>query len=125
MVDRLLKMNISFQDFSPNIVDKDHYEYGVDYLSYEFNLELEDAFHLLTQLKNNKSNVIAYAPSTVVDFYIFDNMLCVQIDSVGFWHQTNISLEVAKKILKATFEGCEDFGSQIPGTSDEWECYTL
>lgn len=117
-------MKVGFQDFSPNIPNKDRYESGVDYLWHDFDLEFEDTFYLIKQLKTNRSRVIVYAPSAIVDFYLFDNMLCVQIDGDGFWHETNVDLETAQEILRVTFEGCEDFGSQISGTNREWECYS-
>jgi hypothetical protein len=118
-------MNVSFQDFSPNLPDKERYERGVDYLWHDFDLEFEDAFHLIKPLKNNRSSVIIYSPSAAVDFYIFDGMLCVQIDGDGFWHETNIDLKIAKEILKATYESCADFGTQIPGTNQQWEAYCV
>ena len=118
-------MKIGFQDFSPNIPHKNRYERGVDYLWHDFDLEFEDAFYLLEKLKTNRSGVIVYTPSVIVHFYLFDNLLCVQIDGDGFWHQTNIDLESAREILRTTYEGCNDFGSQVPNTNREWDSYPL
>jgi hypothetical protein len=117
-------MEVSFTQFNQNIPTKDHYEYVVDYISHDFDLELEDTFYLVKQLKYNRSSVIIYAQA-IADFHIFDNVLHVQIDGEGFWCAENISLETAKEILKVTFEGCEYFGQHIPGTTREWEAYTL
>ena len=118
-------MKIGFQDFSPNVPHKDRYECGIDYLWHDFDLEFEDAFYLIKQLKNNRSSVVIYAPLAVVDFYIFDNALHVQIDGDGFWHASNLSLEITKEILRITYEGCEHFGSQISGTNQEWDAYCV
>lgn len=116
-------MNISFKDFGANVPDKDRYERGVDYLCHEFDLEFEDAFYLVKHLKNNRSSVTLYAPSAVVDYYIFDDALNVQIDGDGFWHASNLDLDTAKGILRVAFEGCEHFGEQIPGTTRAWDVY--
>ena len=118
-------MNVGFQIFSPDVPAKDFYERGVDYLLQDFDLEFEDAFNLLKQLKTNRSSVVVYAPSVIVDFYLFDNMLCVQIDGDGFWHESNLDLETAKEILRVAFDGCDDFGSQVPGTNRQWEGHPL
>lgn len=118
-------MKVSFQDFSPNTPDKDCYERGVDYLWHDFDLNLEDTFYLIEKLKTNRSSVIVYFPLASVDFHLFDNMLCVQIDADGFWFGENINLEMAKEILKVAFEGCSYFGSRIPNTNREWEAYSL
>jgi len=119
------KMNVSFKDFGANVPDKEHYECGVDYLWHEFNLEFGDAFYLVEKLKNNRSSVMVSAPSAFVDFYIFDDALHVQIDADGFWHESNLDLQVAKEILRVAWEGCEHFGSQIPGTNREWDAYCI
>ena len=118
-------MNISLKDFGANVPGKDRYERGVDYLWHEFDLDFEDAFYLVKQLKNNRSSVIVHAPSAVVDFYVFNDELNVQIDGDGFWHESNIDLEVAREILRVAWEGCEHFGSQIPGTNREWDAYCI
>ena len=116
-------MNVSFKDFGANVPDKDRYERGVDYLWHEFDLEFEDAFYLVRQLKNNRSSVMICTPSAVVDFYIFNDELNVQIDADGFWHASNLGLDTAKEILKVAFEGCEHFGEYIPGTNLNWDVY--
>lgn len=118
-------MNVGFQDFSPNIPDKDRYENGVDYLWHDFDLEFEDAFYLIKQLKNNRSSVVIYSFSAVVDFYIFDDALHVQIDGDGFWHASDFDLEIAREILRVTYEGYADFGTHIPGTCREWDAYCI
>ena len=118
-------MNVGFQDFRPDVPDKDFYERGVDYLWQDFDLDLADTFNLLKQLKTNRSSLVVYAPSVIVDFYIFDNMLCVQIDGDGFWHESDLDLETAKEILRVAFDGCDDFGSQVPGTNRHWEGHPL
>ena len=116
-------MNVSLKDFGANVPDKARYERGVDYLWHEFDLGFEDAFYLVKQLKNNRSSVTICAPSAIVDFYIFDDELNVQIDADGFWHASNLDLDTAKAILRAAFEGCEHFGEQIPGTNLTWDVY--
>jgi hypothetical protein len=117
-------MEVSFKDFNPNTPIKERYEYIVDYISHDFDLKFEDTFYLIKQLKHNQSSVVIFADA-VVDFHIFDNVLHVQIDGEGFWYAENISLEIAREILKSTFEGCMDFGQYIPTTEREWEAYTL
>jgi hypothetical protein len=117
-------MKVSFIDFNPNTPVKDRYEYVIDYISQDFELNLDETFYLIQQLKHNRSSVIIYGEA-IADFHIFDNALCVQIDGDGFWVAENISLEIAEKILTATFEGCEYFGQYIPDTYREWEAYTL
>ena len=116
-------MNVSFNDFGAKVPDKDRYERGVDYLWHEFDLEFEDAFYLIKSLKNNRSSVMICAPSAVVDFYIFDDELNVQIDGDGFWHGSNLDLDTAREILRVAVEGCEHFGERIPGTNLEWDVY--
>ena len=36
---------------------------------------------------------------------------------------SDLALDVAKEILKAAYDGCEDFGTTIPGTTIEWDAY--
>jgi hypothetical protein len=115
-------MNVSFQDFGANVPGKDRYERGVDYLLHEFDLEFEDAFYLVEHLKNNRSSVTVYA-AAIVDYYIFDDELNVQIDGDGFWHASELDLDTAKIILRVAFDGCEHFGEQIPSTNREWDVY--
>ncbi len=90
-----------------------------------FDLEFEDAFYLIKQLKRNRSSVAIYAPLATVDFFISNDALEVQIDGDSTWVASDLDLEVAREILRATYEGCEDFGSQIPGTNREWDAYFL
>lgn len=116
-------MNISFQDFGVNVPEKDRYERGVDYLLHEFDLEFEDALYLVKQLRNNRSSVTIYAPSAIVDFYIFDNELNVQIDGDGFWHASNLDPDTAEQIMRVAFDGCEHFGEHIPSTNRNWDVY--
>lgn len=119
-------MNVTFDDYGPNVPDKERYEHGVDYLSHEFDLGFEDAFYLVSQLKNNRSSVQIGAPMASVLFYIFDNLLHVQIDGCGdpgFWHGSNLDLPTAREILRVATDGCEDFGMHIPGTDREWDVY--
>ena len=116
-------MNVSLKDFGANVPDKDRYERGIDYLWHEFDLEFEDAFYLVKQLKNNRSSVMVCTPSAIVDFYIFNDELNVQIDADGFWHGSNLDLDTAKEILRVAFKGCEHFGEYIPGTNRNWDVY--
>jgi hypothetical protein len=117
------RMNVSFTDFGANVPNKDRYERGIDYLWHEFDLEFEDAFNLISQLKNNRSSVTVCTPSAIVDFYIFHGELNAQIDADGFWHASNLDLDTAKEILKVASEGCENFGEYIPGTNLNWDVY--
>ncbi|HEY0460837.1 MAG TPA: hypothetical protein VGC97_17000 [Pyrinomonadaceae bacterium] len=91
-------MRVTFSDFNPNTPIKERYEYIVDYISHDFDLEFEDAFYL--------------------------NALDVQIDGDGLWYAQNIDFETAEEILKAIYEGCEYFGQYLPGTSREWDTWT-
>ena len=116
-------MKVSFKDFGPHVPDKDRYERGIDYLHHDFDLELDDAFYLVSQLKHNRSSVAIYTTSTVVDFLIDRDGLNVQIDGNSTWVASDLDLDVAKEILKATYAGCEDFGTTIPGTTIEWDAY--
>jgi len=117
------QMKVSFKDFGPHVPDKDRYERGIDYLYQHFDLELDDAFYLLSQLKHNHSSVAIYTASTVVNFSIDRDGLNVQIDGICTWVASDLDLDVAKEILKAVYEGCEDFGTTIPGTTIEWDAY--
>lgn len=117
-------MKVSFIEFNPNVPVKEHYDYIADYVSTDFDLGLEETYQLIEQLKHNRSSVIVFAEANT-DFHIHDGGLCVQIDGAGFWFAENITLEIAKDILKLTFEGCDYFGQYITGTSKEWEAYTL
>ena len=116
-------MKVSFKDFGPKVPDKDRYERGIDYLHHDFDLELDDAFYLISQLKHNRSSVAIYTTSAVVDFFIDRDGLNVQIDGDSTWVASDLDLDVAKEILNATYEGCEDFGTKIPGTTIEWDAY--
>lgn len=116
-------MRISFTDFSPNIPPKDRYEYIIDYICHDFDLDIEDAFYLIKNLKHNQSSVVIYANS-IVDFHIFDEKLHVQIDGDGFWFAENLDLEIAKEILRITYEGYLYFGKFISDTGREWDAYT-
>jgi hypothetical protein len=118
-------MKVSFRDFSPNVPDTERYERGVNYLCHDLDLEFEDAFYLVEKLKHNRSSVAVHTPSAVVDFFIFDDALEVQIDGDSTWVASKLSLDIAKEILRVAFEGCEDFGSQVPGTNQEWDAYFL
>jgi hypothetical protein len=117
-------MEVNFIDFNPNAAVKERYDYIADYISCDFDLGFEDAFYLIRQLKHNRSKVVIFGEA-IADFHLYDDALHVQIDGFGFWFAENIDLEIAKEILKATFEGCEYFGQFITGTSKEWEAYTL
>lgn len=117
-------MEVNFTDFNPHTPVKERYEYIADYISHDFNLEFEEAFYLIKQLKHNRSSVIVYAQA-IANFHIYDDKLHVQIDGEGFWCAENITVDIAREILKATFEGCDNFGQYIPNTSKEWEAYTL
>jgi hypothetical protein len=118
-------MNISFDDYGSNVPRKERYERGIDYLSHEFDLGFEDAFYLVSHLKNNRSSVSICAPAAIVEFYVFDNELNVQIDGYGsgFWHASNLDLPTAREILRVASDGCEDFGARIHGTNREWDVY--
>ena len=116
-------MKVSFKDFGPHVPDKDRYERGIDYLHHDFDLELDDAFYLVSQLKHNRSSVAIYTTSTVLDFSIDRDGLNLQIDGDSTWVASDLDLDVAKEILKACYEGCEDFGTTIPGTTIEWDAY--
>ena len=116
-------MNVSLKDFGANVPDKGCYERGIDYPWHEFDLEFEDAFYLVKHLKNNHSSVAICAPSAIVDFYIFNDELNVQIDGDGFWHASNLDMDTAKEILRIASEGCEQFGEVIPGTNHDWDVY--
>ena len=94
-------MKVSFKDFGPHVPDKDRYECGIDYLHHDLDLELEDAFYLVSQLKHNRSSVAIYTTSTVVDFSIDRDGLSVQIDGDSTWVASDLDLDVAKEILKA------------------------
>jgi len=117
------RMNVSFKHFSPEAPVKDRYERGVDYLVHDFNLGVEEAFYLVSELKNDRSHVTIYATSTVVDFFILGGKLGVQIDGDSTWVASDLDLAVAREILRATYEGCEDFGERILGTNIEWDAY--
>ena len=117
-------MEVRFNDFGPDVPQKHRYLRGVDFLKHEFDLGLEDAFYLVRHLKNNRSSVCVYAGYAVVDFYISEDQLYVEIDTAsGFWHGSNFDLPSAKAILQVVFEGSEEFGSQIPGTTRPWDVY--
>jgi hypothetical protein len=118
-------MELSFQDFGQNVPQKPRYVRGIDYLLHEFDLGVEDTLYLVSQLKHNRSSVSVVTLSGTVNFYIFDDQLNVQIDgsSSGFWHASNIDLTIARTILETASAGCEDFGSQIPGTNCSWDVY--
>lgn len=116
-------MKVDFTDFNPNAILKDRYEYGIDYILHNFDLNFEDTYYLVKQLKHNTNSVVVYAES-IADFHLFDEALHVQIDGQGFWFAENIDLEIAGKILKAVFEGCEYFGQYILETKKEWEAWT-
>jgi hypothetical protein len=116
-------MKVSFKDFGPHVPDKDRYECGIDYLHHDFDLELDDAFYLVSHLKHNHSSVAIYAGPTVLDFSIDRDGLNVQIEGDSTWVASDLALDVAKEILKAAYDGCEDFGTTIPGTTIEWDAY--
>lgn len=116
-------MEVSFTDFNPNTPTKDRYEYVSDYISTTFDLDIEDTFYLIKQLKNHRSSVVIYA-AAIVDFQFYDGSLCVQIDGDGFWFADSISLENVKEILKITFEDCTYFGQYLPKTDTEWGAWT-
>jgi len=116
-------MNVSFKDFSRDVPEKDRYEQGVDYLRHDFDLGLEDAFYLVSHLKRERSSVTIYAPSVDVEFFMFSGKLHVQIGGYSTWAASDLELDVAKEILRATYEGREDFGTTIPGTNNEWGAY--
>jgi hypothetical protein len=122
-VSKFRQMKVTFKDFSPNVPDKDRYERGIDYLHHDFDLKLEEAFYLVSQLKHNRSSVAIYTPSAVVDFFIDRDGLHVQIDGNSTWAASDLDFDVAKEILRAAYEGCEDFGTTIPGTTIEWGAY--
>jgi hypothetical protein len=107
-------MKVRFSNFNPNTPIKKRYEYIVDYISHDFDLEFEDAFYLIKQLKHNRSSVIIFGQA-VADFLIYDNALDVQIDTDRFWYAQNIDLHSAEEILKATYQGCEKFCQYLLG----------
>jgi hypothetical protein len=116
-------MKVNFTDFNRNTPTKDRYEYVIDYISHDFDLEFEDAFYLIKQLKHNRSSVVIYGES-IVDFNIYDDFLHVEIDGDGFWFAENIDLEIAKEVLRKAYEGCKYFGKYLPNTTREWESWT-
>jgi hypothetical protein len=116
-------MEITFIDFNPNTPIKNKYDYITDYISHDFDLEFEDAFFLIKQLKQNRSSIVVYGKA-ITEFHIYDNLLHVQIEGSGFWFAENIDLKTARIILKLTFEGCDYFGQYLPHTNKEWEAYT-
>src|SRR2546422_4706003 len=118
-------MEVRFDDFGANVPRKPRYVRGVDFLAHEFDLDVEDTFYLVTHLKNNRSSVCVFTDSAMVDFYVFDGELNVQIDGTGsgFWHGSSLDQPTAKAVLKVAFEGRGDFGWQIPGTNRPWDVY--
>lgn len=117
-------MKVSFQDFRPDVPAKNSYISGVDYIWHDLDLEFEEAFHLIKQLKIHRSCLTVYNSSSCVAFYLFDGGLHVQIDGDGFWVAEDVDLQVAREILKVTYADCDDFGTHVPGTNYEWEAYT-
>jgi hypothetical protein len=118
-------VQVHFRDFGPDVPRKDRYVCGVDYLSHDFDLGIEDAFYLVSHLKNDRSSVCIFTQSSTVEFYIFDSELNVQIDGTGsgFWHASNLDEATAKQILRVASDGCEGFGSMIPGTDRNWDVF--
>jgi hypothetical protein len=115
---------VHFDDFGPNVPRKARYVRGIDFLQHEFDLDVADTLYLIDHLKHDRSSVYVFAENAMVDFYLFDEQLNVQIDGIasGFWHASNIDLTAAKGILDAAQRG-DDFGSQIPGTDRTWDVY--
>ncbi len=118
-------MKVNFTEFSPNIPNKKLYERGIDYLSHEFDLEVEDVLYLLKKLKNNRSHLWIETTSASLDFTIEeDNSLSVEIyDYEEFWGVAEIDLEIGEEILRQACEG-EKFGNLIPKTDREWGAYS-
>ena len=117
-------MKVNFNEFSPNIHSKERYEHGKDYLSHEFDLELEDIKYLLKNLKNYRSNLIIQTAYALIDFHIEENnSLSVEIDYDEFWAVGEINLEIAEIILKQACEG-RKFNNLIPTTDKEWGAYS-
>lgn len=97
-------------------------ESSVRHTRLEDDLEFEQAFELIKQLKEHKSSVDIYAPSVCTQFYFFEGELCVQIDGCGFWADSPLNFDDVEEILRLTYEDCDDFSGILPGTdwrSDE------
>jgi hypothetical protein len=113
-------MKVVCYKYKPNasgVID----ESSVRYTWLEDDLEFEQAFELIKQLKEHRSSVDIYAPSVCTQFYFFDGELCVQIDGCGFWADSPLDFEDVEKILLATYEDCDDFSGVLPGT--DWRNY--
>jgi hypothetical protein len=111
--------------YSPNAVIRDRYQEGVDYLSHDFDLELDEALHLLKQLKNHRSSISVTAPESCLHFYIdIDESLRVEIDHWnGLWADSQVEFEEAIEILRMA-SACQEFGTRVPTSNREWDAYS-
>ena len=120
-------MKVIFDHFSPDAVERERYQQGVDYLSHDFDLEFDDTLYLLTNLKNHRSKLLVTVPEVHLNFYIeSDGSLRVEIDDykTGLWADSEVDLRVATEILRMAFAG-ESFRETIPTTDREWDAYSI
>ena len=118
-------MKVSFTHYSPHAPTRKLYQRGVDYLQHDFDLEYEDALHLLKELRNPRSSLWVDAPACSLDFHIAgDDSLWVEVyGNNGLWAVSEIAPAVGAEILRIAFEGGE-FGELIPTTDRTWDAYS-
>lgn len=118
-------MKVYFDHYSPNAVERERYQEGVDYLRHKFDLEFDDTLYLLKELKNNHSTLSLDAPQCYVQFFVDqEGSLSVDLDTVtGLWAFAEVTMEAAIEIVRRAFTG-EEFGWNIPTTDQEWGAYS-
>ena len=118
-------MKVYFEHFSPNAVERERYQEGVDYLKHKFDLEFDDTLYLLKELKNNRSTLSLDAPHCYVQFFVDqEGSLSVDVDTdTGLWGFADVTMEAAIEIVRRAFAG-EEFGWNIPTTDQEWDAYS-
>ncbi|HEV8371130.1 MAG TPA: hypothetical protein VGQ39_24515 [Pyrinomonadaceae bacterium] len=117
-------MKVTLKQFSAAAPLRERYQEGVDYLSQEFDLELNDAVYLMGELKNHRSSLSVQGGNNSAEFYVeSDSSLRVEIyGDDGFWSDTEVDFEKASEILRMVHTG-ESFGNLIPTTQREWDAY--
>ena len=120
-------MKVILDHFSPDAVERERYQEGIDYLRHNFDLEFDDTLYLLINLKNHRSRLFIFVPKVHLHFYIeYYGSLRVEVDDYesGLWADTEVDLGIATEILRMAFAG-ESFGEAIPTTDREWDAYSI
>ena len=96
-----------------------------NYVEHIYEVDLQEAFLLLEELKNSNTSLHIKSEFFVIDFqYLSETSFEVEIYDIrdGFWAISEIDMVVARNIVEM-ISADEKFGEHVPTTNEIWDAY--